>query len=176
MPVTACGLFLGFLFPLFAESQGASTNEISLAFMLFGVGSVYLGPSLTRLSSFLFGSRRAIAAGALAMACALLSFAYFRSLSAAYAAVVVFGLTESFVFNQGMAFFSSLRSVRLFGEDKAMGVYNVFESAGEALGPIAFGVAMGLSLGAGIAAIAAALGACAGLFLAIGRPSGESPK
>ena len=174
LPVTACGLFLGFLFPLFAESRGASTNEISLAFMLFGVGSVYLGPSLTRLSSFLFGSRRAIAAGALAMACALLAFAYFRSLSAAYAAVVVFGLTESFVFNQGMAFFSSLRSVRLFGEDKAMGVYNLFESAGEALGPVAFGVAMGFSLGAGIAAIAAALGACAALFLAVGRPSGES--
>jgi predicted MFS family arabinose efflux permease len=45
LPVTACGLFLGFLFPLFAEAQGHTINEISLAFMLFGAASVYLGPA-----------------------------------------------------------------------------------------------------------------------------------
>ena len=172
LPLTACGLFLGFLFPLFAESQGCTTNEISLAFMLFGVGSVYLGPTLTRLTTFLFGARRAISVGALAMAAALLAFAYFQTLAAAFAAIVVFGLTESFVFNQGMSHFSSLRSVRRFGEDKAMGVFNVFESSGEALGPMAFGLAMSLSLGVGIAAIAATLGTCAVLFLAI-SPSGD---
>ncbi len=176
LPVTACGLFLGFLFPLFAEAQGHTINEISLAFMLFGAASVYLGPSLTRLTTVLFGARRAMPVGALVMTGALLLFAYFQTLAAAYATIILFGLTESLLFNQGMSYYSSLPGVRRFGEDKAMGVYNVFESGGEALGPMAFGLAASMSLGAGIAAIAAVLGACAVIFWAMGpRPGGGRP-
>ena len=174
LPVTACGLFLNFLFPLFAEEQGCSINEIGLAFMLFGAASVYLGPGLTRLTTALFGARRAMPVGALTMTAALLLFAAFRSLGAAYATIILFGLTESLVFNQGMSYYSSLPSVRRFGADKAMGVYNVFESGGEALGPMAFGLAASLSLGLGIAAIAAALGAGAALFWALGPRNGDS--
>jgi len=176
LPITACGLFLGFLFPLFAESRGLSTNEISLAFMMFGVASVYLGPSLTRLTWFLFGARRAVAVGAMVMVGALLLFAAFQTLTAAYIAVVLFGLTDSFIFNQGLSYFSSLRSVDRLGEDKAIGVYSVFEAGGEALGPMAFGLAMSLSLGVGIAGIAVALAASTGIFLAL-SPSiaGERP-
>ena len=169
LPITACGLFLGFLFPLFAEAQGSSTNEISAAFMLFGLGSVYLGPSMTRLTSFLFGARRAIVVGALVMAGSLLVFAHFQTMAAAYVSVALFGLTDSFVFNQGMSFFSSLPGVRRFGADKAMGVYNVFESGGEALGPMGFGLAMSMGLGAGIAGIAGALAVSAGLFALLSR-------
>ena len=176
LPVTACGLFLGFLFPLFAEAQGCSINEIGLAFMLFGAASVYLGPALTRLTTVLFGARRAMPAGALVMTGALLLFACFQSLAAAYVTVILFGLTESLLFNQGLSYYSSLPSVRRFGEDKAMGVYNVFESGGEALGPMAFGLAASLSLGIGIAAIAAALGTCALAFWALGpRSGGDRP-
>ena len=174
LPVTACGLFLGFLFPLFAEEQGCSINEISLAFMLFGAASVYLGPALTRLTTAMFGARRAMPVGALTMTAALLLFAAFQSLGAAYATIILFGLTESLVFNQGMSYYSSLPSVRRFGADKAMGVYNVFESGGEALGPMVFGLAASLSLGLGIAAIAAALGAGAALFWALGPRNGGS--
>lgn len=173
LPVTACGLFLGFLFPLFAESKGCSTNEISLAFMLFGACSVYLGPSLTRLTTFFFGARRAMPVGSLVMVVGLLVFAAFQTLAAAYVTIILFGLTESFIFNQGLSYFSSLANVRRFGEDKAMGIYNVFESGGEALGPMAFGMAMSLSLGVGIAALAAALGVCSVIFLALSRPTGE---
>ena len=175
LPVTACGLFLGFLFPLFAEEQGCSINEISLAFMLFGAASVYLGPALTRLTTALFGARRAMPVGALTMTAALLLFAAFQSLGAAYATIILFGLTESLVFNQGMSYYSSLPSVRRFGADKAMGVYNVFESGGEALGPMVFGLAASLSLGLGIAAIAAALGAGAAIFWALGPRNGGTP-
>ena len=175
LPVTACGLFLNFLFPLFAEEQGCSINEISLAFMLFGAASVYLGPALTRLTTALFGARRAMPVGALTMTAALLLFAAFQTLGAAYATIILFGLTESLVFNQGMSYYSSLPSVRCFGADKAMGVYNVFESGGEALGPMVFGLAASLSLGLGIAAIAAALGAGAALFWALGPRNGGNP-
>ena len=173
LPVTACGFFLGFLFPLFAESQGHTTNEISLAFMIFGVGSVYLGPILTRMTSHFFGARRSVPLGALVMAGGLMVFAYFQTLAAAYATIILFGLTESFIFNQGLSYFSSLGSVRRFGEDKAMGVYNVFESSGEALGPVSFGLAMSLGLGVGIASIAATLGICSMLFLALSRSAGK---
>ena len=173
LPVTACGLFLGFLFPLFAEAQGCTINEIGLAFMLFGAASVYLGPALTRLTTTLFGARRAMPIGALIMTGALLLFAAFQSLAAAYATIILFGLTESMIFNQGLSYYSSLPSVRRFGEDKAMGVYNVFESGGEALGPMAFGLAASLSLGLGVAAIAAALGVGAAIFWALGPRNGD---
>ena len=174
LPVTACGLFLGFLFPLFAEAQGCTINEIGLAFMLFGAASVYLGPAVTRLTTALFGARLAMPIGALIMTGALLLFAAFQSLAAAYATIILFGLTESMIFNQGLSFYSSLPSVRRFGEDKAMGVYNVFESGGEALGPMAFGLAASLSLGLGIAAIAATLGLGAAIFWALGPRAGGS--
>ena len=176
LPVTACGLFLGFLFPLFAEAQGCTINEIGLAFMLFGAASVYLGPALTRLATALFGARLSMSIGALIMTGAMLLFAAFQSLGAAYATIILFGLTESMIFNQGMSFYSSLPSVRRFGEDKAMGVYNVFESGGEALGPMVFGLAASLSLGLGVAAIAATLGAGASIFWALGpRSEGGRP-
>jgi predicted MFS family arabinose efflux permease len=170
LPITACGFFLGFLFPLFAESKGLSPNEISLAFMLFGIASVYMGPSLTHLTSFLFGTRGAIVAGALVMVCALLCFAAFQNLAAAYVTVILFGLTDSFIFNQGIAYFTALPSVQQLGEDKAMGVYSVFESSGEALGPMAFGLAMSMSLGAGVSAIAVLLAAGTGMFFLLSRP------
>ena len=170
LPITACGFFLGFLFPLFAESKGLSPNEISLAFMLFGLGSVYLGPSLTRLTTFLFGARGAIAAGALIMVCGLLLFACFQTLVAAHITVILFGLTDSFIFNQGIAHFTTLPSVGRLGEDKAMGVYSVFESGGEAMGPMAFGLAMSMSLGVGVSAIAVLLATGTGLFLLLSRP------
>ena len=54
-----------------------------------------------------------------------------------------------------------------------MGVYNVFESGGEALGPMAFGLAASLSLGLGVAAIAAALGVGAAIFWALGPRNGD---
>nr|WP_321466014.1 MFS transporter [uncultured Desulfobulbus sp.] len=170
LPITACGFFLGFLFPLFAESKGLSANEISLAFMLFGMGSVYLGPALTRLTTFLFGVRGAIVAGGMIMACGLLLFASFQTLVTAHITVILFGLTDSFLFNQGIAYFTALPSVQRLGEDKAMGVYSVFESSGEALGPMAFGLAMSMSLGAGVSAIALLLAAGTGLFLMFSRP------
>lgn len=173
LPVTACGFFLGFLFPLFAEAQGSSIKEISLAFMLFGAASIYLGPGLTRLTSAWFGARRSLPIGALMMTGALLIFAYFESLAAAYVTVILFGLTESFLFNQGLSYYSSLPEVRRFGEDKAMGVYNVFESGGEALGPLAFGLAASVSLGSGIAVIAAVLGMGAVLFWAVSPDTAE---
>lgn len=176
LPVTACGLFLGFLFPLFAESKGCSINEISLAFMMFGAASVYLGPALTRLATNLFGARRAMPIGALVMTAALLLFAALRTLAAAYATIILFGLTESLLFNQGLSYYSSLPGVRRFGEDKAMGIYNLFESGGEAMGPMAFGLAASLNLGLGIFAIAGALGVCAVLFWAVSpRPGGDRP-
>lgn len=167
LPVTACGLFLGFLFPLYAESQGSSINEISLAFMLFGATSIYAGPPLTRLTSSLLGPRRSLPVGALILAGALLLFAWFQSMPAAYATIMLFGLVDSFLFNQGLSYFAAMPAVRRFGEDKAMGVYNVFESSGEALGPLVFGLAVSLSLGAGIMIIAGALGGSALLFWAI---------
>ncbi len=169
LPVTVCGFFLLFLFPLFAEEKGISTNEISLAFMIFGIGSVYLGPSLTRLTTFLFGARRAIVAGVVVMVTALLLFAHFQTLSIAYVTVALFGLTDSFIFNQGMNYLSSLRVVRRLGEDKAMGVYNVFESAGEALGPVVFGLAISLGMGGGVAVIAGTLGVSSLIFLLVTR-------
>ena len=175
LPVTACGLFLGFLFPLFAEARGCTINEIGLAFMLFGAASVYLGPALTRLTTALFGARRAMPIGALIMTGALLLFAAFQSLAAAYVTIILFGLTESLIFNQGLSYYSSLPSVRRFGEDKAMGVYNVFESGGEALGPMVFGLAASLSLGLGIAAIAATLGLGASIFWALSPRGGSRP-
>jgi predicted MFS family arabinose efflux permease len=165
LPVTTCALFLGFLFPLFAEGKGCSINQISMAFMLFGLCSVYLGPSLTRLTTAWFGTRRSLVVGAGVMVAGLLLFAYFQTVAIAYITVILFGLTDSFIFNQGISYFSSLSSVRHFGEDKAMGIYNVFESGGEALGPLAFGLAMSLGLGAGISAIAGALGLCSLLFI-----------
>jgi predicted MFS family arabinose efflux permease len=169
LPITACVLFLGFFFPLFAENKGMGPNEISLAFMLFGMASVHIGPSLTRITSFLFGTRGAIAVGALVMVGALLLFASFQTLVAATLAVILFGLSDGVIVNQGIAYFTALPSVQRLGEDKAMGMYSVFESGGMALGPVAFGLAMSLGLGVGITAMAGLLAVGSGLFLISSR-------
>ena len=175
LPVTACGMFLGFFFPLFAESRGCTEAEISMAFMLFGLCGVYLGPSLTKITTETFGAGRAVFVGALAMACGLLFFAYAQTLTAAYVTVLLFGLTDSFIFSQGLSYLSSRQAVARFGEDKAMGVYNVFESGGEAVGPIMFGLAMSFSLATGVGIIAALLTLSASIFLVVSKPSKEPP-
>jgi predicted MFS family arabinose efflux permease len=175
LPVTACGMFLGFFFPLFAAARGCTEAEIGLAFMLFGLCGVYLGPVLTKITTDAFGAGRSVFVGALIMACGLLFFAYAQTLTAAYVTVLLFGLTDSFIFNQGLGYLCSRRPVARFGEDKALGVYNVFESGGEALGPIMFGLAMSFSLATGVGLIAAMLTLSASLFLVVNKPSKEPP-
>lgn len=173
LPVTAAGLFLGFFFPLFGAARGCTEAEISLAFMLFGLCGVYLGPWLTQWTTQAFGPGRALAVGALVMAGGLLYFASSPTLTAAYLTVLLFGLTDSFLFNQGLGYLTSRRAVARFGEPKAMGVFHVFESAGEALGPMVFGLAMSAGLASGVALIGGALAAGAGLFWAVAKPRKE---
>jgi len=175
LPVTACGMFLGFFFPLFAEAQGCTEEEISGAFMLFGLCGVYLGPSLTRMTTDAFGAGRAVFVGAIIMTAGLLFFAYAQTLTAAYITVLLFGLTDSFIFNQGLNYLTSLKQMARFGEDKTMGVYNVFESGGEAVGPIVFGLAMSFGLMTGVGLIAGMLALTSTLFLVISKPTKEPP-
>ncbi|QZY54466.1 MFS transporter [Crassaminicella profunda] len=165
LPSAICGMFLYFFFPIFIDEKGLTPEIVGRAFLLYGVCTIYLGPSLTKITSKYLGARKSIIVAALMLAGTMFIFAWNHSIWIAFMVVIMLGITDSFGLNHEMDYFSQLDPVQRLGESKSMGVYSLYESLGEALGPLVYGMIMTFSMQKGISILAIMLVVAILLFM-----------
>ncbi len=171
LPITFSGMFLDYYFPIFAEDTGVSSSNIGRAFLLNGLCIVYLGPLLSRYSSKFLGVRRAILASGLIVSSGLLIFALYGTLWAAFAVVLLLGLSDSFGLVAQNNFFLGLEATHSIGPGKALGYFNIVRKAAQMLGPIGFGLALEMGMSQGITVIGILILLFLILFSIITRPA-----
>jgi predicted MFS family arabinose efflux permease len=153
IPTVICTMFIDYFFPLFAEGQKMSTSGISRAFLLYGLSIIYLGPSLTVYISKKIGAKLSMLLAALILAAALLQFAVQGTLTSAFIAIFMIGISESFGITLRVNYFSSINAADLLGQGKSLGYYGLVENLGQVLGPIIYGMVIGMGIFKGIGLI-----------------------
>jgi MFS-type transporter involved in bile tolerance (Atg22 family) len=113
------------------------------------------------------GERRAAALAGVLVCAALIVFALSPTFGAAAAGVMLISVAISFGYAAQSAYYSGRAAARGFGIGRAMGVYAIFDNAGQTLGPMAYAAAMlaGDRAAAGMAG--AVLGGAIGAFLLV---------
>jgi predicted MFS family arabinose efflux permease len=152
LPILAAGAFLDYCFPLFAKGHNLSQSDISRAFLLNGLCIIYLGPLLTKNITRYLGDKKGIVLSLVIVISALLVFVAFGTISAAFIAVVLLGVADSFGVATQTSYFLNLRTVQDLEINKAMAYFSMLVNLGKMLGPIIFGFALsvGIRMGVGL--------------------------
>ncbi|MEI6157059.1 MAG: MFS transporter, partial [Atribacterota bacterium] len=138
IPLTICSVFLDYYFPLFISGQGLSTSQVGRAFLLNGLCIVYLGPWLSQWSDRSFGAAKSVVLSGLIVAGALIFFAVQGTIIAAFLAVILLGISDSFGLVAQNNFFLHLPVTQLIGPGKALGYYDNVRKIGQMVGPVTF--------------------------------------
>jgi predicted MFS family arabinose efflux permease len=138
-PFTLYSGFVYYLVPVFGSQAGFSDTEISLVFVFFGVGIMFLAPNIIafarketkKISSFLWLALFIELA-------AILCFAFFQSIAAMLAAVFILGGASGV----GSAYFplylTEMPESKKLREGGDMALFNFTENLGFAAGPMIF--------------------------------------
>ncbi len=165
VPYLICASFLNYFFPLFGEENALTPTQISMAFLLMGVISIYFGPGLTKVLSEKLGAKNSMLLATALYAMALVIFVIRPEISTCYIAVVLFAFADSFGFTAQSVYYATLPETEAIGEGPAMGINSGFESAASTVGPLIFGAALMLGNVGGITLIAAVYIGLAALFV-----------
>lgn len=144
LPLTMCSMFLDYYFPVFAASQNISTSDVGRAFMLNGIAIVYLGPLLTSYTGKRLSMAMSILVSGLIIVVAFLLFYSFGSVAAAFVAVILLGVSESFGLVAQNSYFVGLKAVSSVGKGLALGYYDNIRNLGKMIGPMLFGGLMAM--------------------------------
>ncbi|MFD2673208.1 MFS transporter [Marinicrinis sediminis] len=141
MPVAICSMFLDYYFPVFAQSIGVSSSNVGRAFLLNGLCIVYLGPFLSQFFRKTLGVEKSILLCGITISAAIFVFALQGTLWAAFVAVILLGLADSFGLVAMNNYFLKLKATQSIGTGKALGFYGNIRKVGQMLGPMVFGLA-----------------------------------
>ena len=161
--------FVFFFVPIFCESVGYNETVTAAFLMLYSETAVLLGGGLSEHMDKTVGGRSMYIALGLNVA-GILLFALTRNLYGLVGALLLMGVSAAFGKPCQQTYYLRQAPTMLFGEDRAMGVYNFSENIGESLGPIVWGAI----LAGGNAVIyyfLAAVSALGGLHFSLNRRS-----
>lgn len=154
VPYLTCTAFLEYFFPIEAELNGLSATHISMAFMLSGLISIYVGASLAEPITERMGTKKAMLLASFLYAAALFYLVINPTVFSCYIVVVLFAIADSFGLSAQSVYFSSLPEVKRTGQSKALGVNSTVESITSACGSLIFGAALMMGTRRGILLIA----------------------
>ena len=118
--------------------------------MIYGICLIYFGPFLSRYVDASQKKRIYVFLGCVLGSFALLTFHVLEGIAAAVTAVILLGLSSSFVLAAQSAYALELKVTQQLGEGKAIGIFRSTGRIGQMLGPIVFStviVAMNTQVG-----------------------------
>ncbi|MDX1654491.1 MAG: MFS transporter [Candidatus Competibacteraceae bacterium] len=130
--------FLNYFSPVYLDRLGAAESTTGQVLMLFGLSLALLGPAIGRYADGTNSRIKPIFIGSLLGALAFLSFTVLEGLAAATIAVILLGLSNSFVLSAQSAYILSLDVTQRLGQGKAMGIFRASSRIGQFLGPLLF--------------------------------------
>ena len=103
----------------------------------------------------------------------MLLFVLFPNLVSVIAGVVILSVVISFAYTCQYSYFEQTPESSAYGEGRAMGVYSVFESLGQTIGPIAYGVLLTFGYQNGITMFSLLMFAMLLVFIALMLPTAK---
>ena len=130
--------FLNYFSPIYLNRLGASQSTIGRILMIYGICLIYIGPIISRYVDASNKKRLYIFLGCLLGSMAFLTFNIIEGLMAAAIAVLLLGLSSSFVLASQSAYTLRLKVTEELGAGKSIGIFRSTSRGGQVLGPIVF--------------------------------------
>ena len=171
-PYIVFGSFVFYYVPLFCDQEGFSELASTLLLLLYAEIPVVMGNWMTKwMIEKLKYKSMYLACGINVLA--LLTFVLYPRLPGMILALILMGLGACFGKTVQQMYFLDLESVKEYGEDKSIGIYNFTENIGESLGPVVFGQLMFVSpLIRGVLPFCIAVTGMSGIYYFINRKRG----
>lgn len=169
VPYLVCASFLSYFFPITAEENLLSAAEISMAFLISGVISIYSGASIGEIVTEAFGVKKTMILASFIYAAALLYLMVNPSLISCYLVIIFFAVADSFGLSAQSVYFAALPEVKKIGASRALGINSMIESTASASGSVIFGAALLMGGQSGIFLIAAVFAGLLLLYVIGGR-------
>lgn len=131
-------------FPLYSESFGLNEVWIGRIYLICGLVIIYIGPVLTKFLIEKLGNKWTVVLASALMCLIMLLFVLCPTLEMSIVGLIILSVAISFGYAAQSTYYSSLKTVGQFGEGRAMGVYSLFENAGQTLGPVIYSVALAM--------------------------------
>ncbi|MCH5186070.1 MAG: MFS transporter [Oscillospiraceae bacterium] len=160
-------IFASFVFyfvPIYADSQGLTESGIGLITLVYGLMTAYMSGVTTKYIVNKIGAGASVVAASLITAGSLALFILDPSITSLIFVVLIMGFADSFGYPALSVYFSENKLVALYGEGKAMGIYNAFEGAAETAAPMIFGAALAVGEKTGMIIMGGGFALCAVLF------------
>lgn len=153
-----------YFFPLYMERFGIDEIQIGRIYLACGLAALYAGPCLSGRLLRRLGAKRSVMLASFGMAANMGIFVLFPNAASVTAGLIVLSFIISFAYTCQYTYFEQLPECRAFGEGSAMGIYSMFESLGQTLGPVVYGLALMRGQRMGIALLSAAMALMLVLF------------
>jgi predicted MFS family arabinose efflux permease len=171
IPVSICGMFLTYMFPVFAQEKGISAGDIGRVFMLNSLVIIYIGPALVN-----FLTKRKSIRGKYTMALymlvtltGLLVFGIKPTVITAIIIILFVGLGDSFGLPMSNDYLISLKAAARIGYDKSVGYLNFVGNIGQMIGPVLMGYLFTMGYQKGTYYILAGMAAAMLIFFTFSR-------
>ncbi len=162
-----------YFFPLFASENGFNEVGVGRLYLLCGMVVIYVGPVLSAKLLEKLGAYRSVILASVMVVCAMGLFILFPGMPSVIIGIVLFSITISFAYTVQYTFFGLLPECDAFGEGNSLGIYSVFESIGQTVGPVAYGALLAFGYRTGIIIAAGGLMVFVLLYVLIMGRSGK---
>ncbi len=161
VPYIIINSFCYYYVPIYGSEHNLTENMTSLLIILCSLCSVYLSVAVTNYVTKKFKNNAMYLSTIITFA-GLLIFAWNMSLPSLVAALLLIGLANSFGSATRISRFIRMDSAVRYGEDNAMGAYDLVDNLGESTGSIIFASIISVGFSTGILTL---LGCVGGLNL-----------
>lgn len=162
-----------YFFPLFASENGFNEISVGRLYLLCGMVVIYLGPALSAKLLEKIGAYRSVVLASFMIVVAMGLFIIYPNMISVICGIILFSLTISFAYTVQYTFFGLLPECDSFGEGNSLGIYSVFESVGQTVGPVAYGALLAFGYRSGIMFAAGAILIFVVLYVLIMGRSGK---
>lgn len=149
VPYVVINGFTSYFLPIFGDSYGLSESQTSLLLVMNCLVGIFLSEALTGLTMKYLGRGAIYLSSALSLGAVLL-FGYFQNLPMLALTLFLLGASKSFGAAGREILFCRQPVVAQYGEDEAMGYYNLADNLGESIGTMVFGGMLSIGLVTGM--------------------------
>lgn len=172
-PYVICASFLSYFFPIFGEEGGLTETHISFAFLVSGVISIYVGPTLAELAARKLGVKKSMILSSAIYAAALVLFLISPTILGCFIVIAMFAFADGIGLTAQSVYYSGLPEVERLGNGKAMSIETTIENISSTCGPIIFGFVLMLGARTGMTIVGGIFAVCLILFVIVSAVTGR---
>jgi predicted MFS family arabinose efflux permease len=130
--------FLNYFLPVYLNRIGVAQSTIGQVLMIYGISLIYIGPLISKYVDSTGDKKRYVFVGCVLGSVAFLTFHILNGLVSAMIAILLLGISSSFVLASQSVYALRLKVTQKLGEGKAIGIFRSTSRVGQMIGPLMF--------------------------------------